>query len=69
MSTSSKIPATDRSTGGPGSSHADKTKPHDVAGAHHQHTEVEKKHPSDDDKSRGGASKHEKRKPGESDRS
>lgn len=35
---SSKTPAADRSKGGPGSSHADATKPDEsVAGAHHQH--------------------------------
>ena len=50
MSTSSKIPATDRSAGGPGSSHANKDKPHDadVKGARHQDTHVEKKHPASD---------------------
>lgn len=71
MSTSSKIPATDRSTGGPGSSHANKDKPHDadVKGARHQNTHVEKKHPASDDKSTGGGTKHEKREPGESGRS
>ncbi len=71
MSTSSKIPATDRSAGGPGSSHADSSKPHDadVAGAHHQQTPVEKKHPAKDEHSRGGGGKHEKREPGKSGRS
>ena len=71
MSTSSKIPATDRSAGGPGSSHANKDKPHDadVKGAHHQSTKVEKKHPAEDDNSTGGGTRHEKRKPGESGRS
>ena len=68
-STSSKIPATDRSGGGPGSSHADKPHDGDVAGAHHQKTKVEKKHPSESDNSAGGGTKHEKRHPGESDRS
>ena len=71
MSTSSKIPATDRSAGGPGSSHVNKDKPHDadVKGAHHQNTHVEKKHPADDDKSTGGGTKHEKHERGESGRS
>lgn len=71
MSTSSKIPATDRSAGGPGSSHVNKDKPHDadVAGAHHQNTKVEKKHPAKDDNSTGGGTRHEKREPGESGRS
>ena len=71
MNTSSKIPAPDRSGGGPGSSHANADKPHDrdVAGAHHQHNQVKKKHPSTEDNSTGGGTKHEKHRPGESGRS
>ncbi len=71
MNTSSKIPATDRSGGGPGSSHANADKPHDgdVAGAHHQHSPVTKKHPGTEDNSTGGGTKHEKHHPGESGRS
>ncbi len=71
MNTSSKIPATDRSGGGPGSSHANADKPHDsdVAGAHHQHSPVKKKHPGTEDNSTGGGTRHEKRRPGESGRS
>ena len=70
MNTSSKIPATDRSGGGPGSSHANADKPHegDVAGARHQHRPVKKKHPSTEDNSTGGGTRHEKRDPGESGR-
>ena len=69
MSTSSKIPATDRSTGGPGSSHENRDKPHDTAGAHHQHTEVEHKHPNEQVSTGGGGTRHEKQKPGEGGRS
>ncbi len=70
MNTSSKIPATDRSGGGPGSSHANADKQHDgdVAGGRHQHKPVQKKHPGADN-STGGGTKHEKRHPGESGRS
>ncbi len=68
MTTSSKIPATDRSTGGPGSSHVNHDKPHDVAGAHHQKQPATRKHP-DEQNSTGGGTKHEKREPGEGGRS
>ena len=66
MSTSSKIPATDRSAGGPGSSHANRDKgPQDHAGAHHQHETEDRKHP-DPQRSQGpGGTIHEKRHPGE----
>ncbi len=69
MSTSSKIPATDRSAGGPGSSHENRDKaPDDHAGAHHQNRKAEKKHPNEQ-VSTGGGTVHEKRKPGEGGRS
>ena len=69
MNTSSKIPATDRSTGGPGSSHVNRDKDHeDKAGAHHQNKAAEHKHPNEQ-KSTGGGTKHEKREPGEGGRS
>ncbi len=68
MSTSKKIPATDRSAGGPGSSHSNRDKPHDTAGAHHQDTPAKDKHPNEQ-KSTGGGTRHEKREPGEGGRS
>ncbi len=68
MTTSSKIPATDRSTGGPGSSHVNHDKPHDSAGAHHQNKAEEHKHPNEQN-STGGGTKHEKRDLGEGGRS
>ncbi len=66
MSTSDKIPATDRSQSGPGSSHVgsgDKTQ--DSAGAHHQNKPADAKHPKDDARSAHDGNKHERRKPGE----
>ena len=69
MTTSSKIPATDRSAGGPGSSDVNRKKaPQDHAGARHQHDEAEAKHPNEQT-STGGGTVHEKRKPGEGGRS
>ena len=69
MSTSSKIPATDRSAGGPGSSHANRDKgPDNHAGAHHQNQEAARKHPNEQN-STGGGTVHEKRQPGEGGRS
>ncbi len=69
MSTSSKIPATDRSAGGPGSSHENRDKgPDNHAGAHHQNQDAERKHPNEQN-STGGGTVHEKRKPGEGGRS
>ncbi len=70
MSTSSKIPATDRSAGGPGSSHVNRDAPKDSAGAHHQNQHEEHKHPRPEEQnSTGGGTKHEKRHPGEGGRS
>ena len=69
MTTSSKIPATDRSAGGPGSSHVNRDKaPHDSAGAHHQNKQGAHKHPTEQN-STGGGTRHEKREPGEGGRS
>jgi len=66
MSTSEKIPATDRSGSGPGSSHVDnKNKKGDVAGAHHQNEPGDAKHPRDDANSGNHGTKHERREPGE----
>ena len=70
MSTSEKIPATDRSKGGPGSSHVDTSgKQQDSAGAHHQNKPVDGKHPRDDANSGNHGTKHERREPGEGGRS
>ena len=69
MSTSSKIPATDRSAGGPGSSHVNRDhQPGDHGGAHHQNEKAARKHPNEQN-STGGGTVHEKRKPGEGGRS
>jgi hypothetical protein len=66
MTTSSKIPATDRSAGGPGSSHSNRDKaPQDSAGARHQHDAAENKHPNEQRSTGGGGTKHEGRHPGE----
>ena len=71
MSTSSKIPATDRSAGGPGSSHANRDKgPNNHAGAHHQNQkDAARKHPNEQTSTGAGGTVHEKRKPGEGGRS
>ena len=70
MSTSEKIPATDRSSGGPGSSHVDATAKHkDSAGAHPQNTPAEKKHPREDANSGNHGTRHERHEPGEGGRS
>ena len=70
MSTSEKIPATDRSRGGPGSSHVDSSGKHkDSAGAHHQHTPADKKHPREDANSGHNGTRHEQHEPGEGRRS
>ena len=69
MTTSSKIPATDRSKGGPGSADVDRKKgAKEHAGAHHQHDQGSHKHP-DEQNSTGGGTVHEKREPGEGRRS
>ena len=66
MTTSSKIPATDRSAGGPGSSdHNRKKAPEDHAGAHHQHNDAEHKHPDPQNSAGEHGNKHEHRAPGE----
>ncbi len=66
MTTSSKIPATDRSAGGPDSSHVDRNKaPEDSGGARHQHNPAVHKHPADQTSTGAGGTKHEKREPGE----
>ena len=70
MSTAKKIPATDRSAGGPGSSDVNRDKaPQDHAGAHHQHDEAAAKHPNEQQSAGGGGTVHEKRRPGEGRRS
>ena len=70
MTTSSKIPATDRSAGGPGSSDVNRDKaPQDHAGAHHQSRPAPHKHPNEQTSTGGGGTKHEKREPGEGRRS
>ena len=70
MSTSEKIPATDRSRGGPGSSHVDATAKHkDSAGAHHQNTPAEKKHPREDANSGHKGTRHARHERGEGRRS
>ncbi|MCQ8242124.1 hypothetical protein [Rhizosaccharibacter radicis] len=70
MSTSDKIPATDRSRGGPGSSHVDSSGKHkDFAGARHQNHEVDRKHPSGEHNGGGAGNRHEKHEIGEGRRS
>lgn len=70
MSTSDKIPATDRSRSGPGSSHIDTSgKNKDAAGAHHQDVPADAKHPRSDANSSHHGTKHERREPGEGGRS
>ncbi len=66
MTTSSKIPATDRSAGGPGSSDVNRDEaPQDNAGAKHQHDEASHKHPNEQASTGKGGNIHEKRHPGE----
>ena len=65
MSPSRKIPATDRSAGGPGSSHVNRDAPEDAHGAHHQDTPAERKHPGEQKSTGGGGNVHEQRRPGE----
>ncbi len=70
MTTSSKIPATDRSAGGPGSADVNRDKaPEDHAGAHHQHDPASRKHPDEQQSAGQGGTVHEKRHPGEGRRS